>query len=445
MEDIIHQIFGYSHTIPSQFSKKHRDIIKFFMGEIKKSIYHITNHPWTEMTEMTETTSSVNEKKNWKTCALLFPSLLMTTVIENMDNHVCKTTHFLFETRNRKYNIYITLPQYSLSHRGRGEGEEGEGEGEEGKGEGEDDDPIKMCMKICSWLVFIDPYSSPTCSRDVNIHIYLARIPKRMSSSHGKTMSSMDVNSAFTTGCLKSTEIWLFRREEWYKVFIHECFHTLGLDFSNMSILLSNVEIKKIFPVKCTNLRIYEAYAECWAEFMYIIFIVFFSVSSLSLSSNIETEITEKELNILCDEIETRIFYEKQWSMFQCVKVLHFFNLSYSTLIESVESYESKIKLHQQYNETDTHILSYYILKSILIFHIDEFIEWCIENNVENIFNFTKTDQNVISFVHLFKILYKSPKFLHGISIVEAWMNTNTYISNYENTNRIWSMRMTIT
>ena len=45
--------------------------------------------------------------------------------------------------------------------------------------------------------------------------------------------------------CIKSGLIVLFRREEWFKVFIHECLHSFGMEFSGMNLNRLNIELKE--------------------------------------------------------------------------------------------------------------------------------------------------------------------------------------------------------
>jgi hypothetical protein len=63
---------------------------------------------------------------------------------------------------------------------------------------------------------------------------------------------------------------------------------------------------------------------------------------------------------------------EARFSLFQCVKVLDFNNMKYTDLFM-----ESKRRLYRE----DTHVLSYYIIKSILLFNKNAFIDCCSQNN----------------------------------------------------------------
>ena len=95
----------------------------------------------------------------------------------------------------------------------------------------------------------------------------------------------------------------MYRTEEWFKVFLHETMHSLGIDFSSISITDESNMTKKLIDtcfhgVKSNDLRIYEAYTEFWAEFIHILFLV-------------------KNRN----EITKRIHREREWSLIQANKI----------------------------------------------------------------------------------------------------------------------------
>ena len=72
-------------------------------------------------------------------------------------------------------------------------------------------------------------------------------------------ISENHCNSAVTTSCTPHGEIILYRTEEFIKVFIHETFHTLGLDFSNMPLTSFNKKVRQIFPIN-SEFNLFEAY-----------------------------------------------------------------------------------------------------------------------------------------------------------------------------------------
>jgi hypothetical protein len=74
--------------------------------------------------------------------------------------------------------------------------------------------------------------------------------------------------------------IYIFRKEEWFKVFIHETFHSLGLDFARMPEESANQALFSIFPVRC-DYRFYEAYTETWATILHSLILAMESRGSI--------------------------------------------------------------------------------------------------------------------------------------------------------------------
>jgi hypothetical protein len=246
---------------------------------------------------------------------------------------------------------------------------------------------------------------------------------------HGEPLKSIHANTAFTYACpITSNEINIFRNEEWFKVLVHESFHCFGLDFANMNEQETDKNMFSLFPINC-DLRFYETYTEIWAE---IINVIFISVNTYSCN--------ESKINIdkLSKTIENHLYNEQIFSMFQCAKVLNHIGLKYRELYENSEY--AKIKRNEIYKE-ETHIFSYYILKSIIMFYYNDFIEWCKKHN-ENYIHFTKTQENINSLFYFIKSKYNSDEYLRTIENFENWFSKNK--NKHGKTNELKTMRMTI-
>ena len=87
------------------------------------------------------------------------------------------------------------------------------------------------------WLYIGNEYINKNCSNYTNIYIYLTPFLKKLPSKSNKILDHNNVNTAFTmSGCNKKGEIIIYRKEEWFKVLIHECFHSFDFDFSTSNI-----------------------------------------------------------------------------------------------------------------------------------------------------------------------------------------------------------------
>lgn len=244
-----------------------------------------------------------------------------------------------------------------------------------------------------TWL-YICSRSNPAdlCQSSLNIYIYLTPNLKILPKQPNLTLGIENANTAFTAKC---SNIIIFRKEEWFKVFIHETMHNFNLDFSLMN---ENYKIKilKIFNVN-SDVNLYESYVEFWARILNCCFISFLS------SKNSNTFILKtKKL------ISNEIYY----STFQLVKVLNYMNLNYYELCYD------KNKSKQNYSE-ETNILSYYIIATILINNYDHFLSWCDENN-SPLYNFRKSLKNINNFCNFIKIYYLEENLLDNISKCET-------------------------
>lgn len=107
---------------------------------------------------------------------------------------------------------------------------------------------------------------------------------------------------------------------------------------------------------------------------------------------------------------------EAQFSMFQCAKVLCYNNnMVYTDLFN-----ESKRRLYRE----DSHVLSYYIIKALLLYNKNLFIGWCVSNN-KVLLDFTKTAKGVDSFCGLIRSLYVNQTYVNAMRTVEPWFVYN--------------------
>jgi len=279
----------------------------------------------------------------------------------------------------------------------------------------------KECLKkMYLWLYVADKYACSRCSVYMNIYVYFTDHLKQLPTD-GSAIDRYNVNTAFTTPCDNQTDIHIFREEEWFKVFIHETFHNLGLDFSSIQENISRNKILELFPVS-SEVRLYESYCETWAETIHTLFVSFLSAQN-------------KNKKIVMEKWEKMIYIEKQFSLFQTVKLLRYYNMSYQELYDnSVESHRKRILYKEK-----TQALTYYVIKSILLFHLNDFIEWCMITNNRSL-NFKKNNTAIKSYCKLIENMYREPLFLENIVKME-----NFYLTNYSDVKMEYkTIRMTI-
>jgi hypothetical protein len=282
--------------------------------------------------------------------------------------------------------------------------------------------------KIFMWLYIASKYAKSECSRNMNLYLYFTDHFKVLPTD-SDTIGQIHVNTAFTwSKCSDTNDIHLFREEEWFKVLIHETFHNMMLDFGSMDSTHSRKEIVDIFPVE-SEVNLYETYCETWAEIINVMFCAHFSEGGENLT----------DFNKILKQMEKMIQYEQVFSAFQCVKVLHFFKLTYKNLYEQTTDSEHKRKT--QYKE-DSNILAYYILKSIAMVHVNDFVEWAAKHNQGSL-DFNKTSENVMEYCSFFGEHYMSPQYLTMVQIMETWFQSKKYKRN-KNRLETQTMRMAL-
>lgn len=247
--------------------------------------------------------------------------------------------------------------------------------------------------KIIMWLEIASKYASHKCSNKLTLYLYLTDLKKELPHNKKEILDWEHVNTAFTRSCMPESEIIIYRKEEWFKVFIHETFHCFGLDFSQMDNTNTKSMIRNLYHVN-SEVNLYEAYVEYWAEVWNILFFVY-----------IDDEYYRKDWKKYIKMVEELIQYEKIHSIHQMNKILSHMELDYRKLI----SFD--VNKLADYKE-NTNILAYYIIKTILYYHFNETIEWCSQNNGSNIFQFSNTKENQESLCEFIETMYKNPLML---------------------------------
>jgi hypothetical protein len=265
---------------------------------------------------------------------------------------------------------------------------------------------------ILAWLYIANKYASRKCSTTLTIFIYHTSLTKELPSSPIQTLNENNVNTAFTRSCPTNSEIVVFRKEEWFKVLIHETFHNFALDFSDMDTSECHAIILSIFPVN-SEVNLFEAYTEFWARIINVLFCSYFSTKNKTKNKNKEGV----ELDEFLENAEYFINMEMVYSFFQLVKVLRFMNMEYRQLYEKTDI--SQTARNTMYKE-DTNVLSYYVITLILIYNYQSFLSWCKTNNTE-LLQFKKTINSQKSFCNFIEKKYKAPKMLKAINCSDAF------------------------
>lgn len=255
-------------------------------------------------------------------------------------------------------------------------------------------------IQIYLWLYIASQYAPITCSNIFNIFIYLTPFKKTFPLHKNKVLDAINANTAFTTNCLENTQIpttiVIFREEEWFKVLIHECFHALRLDFSMINIENIKTELYKLFPLTHDG-NLFETYTEVWAVIIHSLIIVF------------QQTLHKNNMELIKTKWEKIITLEKEFSVYQSVKVLQYNNLTYTNILTGHPNCA-------KYKE-NTNILCYYLIKSIVLWNVIDFMKWCYDTQKSIIFK--KSIHQPMHFLHFIQTYYKNTDYLNNIQKYE--------------------------
>ena len=292
----------------------------------------------------------------------------------------------------------------------------------------------KYAKQVFMLIAILTHYSSSECSKSLNIFIYLTDFKRIIPDNNYTILGSYNVNGGFTTTCDKNSEIVVYRKEEWFKVLIHEAFHNLGLDFSKMNTNQFHSKIKQIFPIN-SKFNIFESYCEFWARILNSAF------CSYNVIDNKNDKDAFKTFLDFFIQIE-RLFY-----LFQCNKILKFLGISYQNLYETDNG--SHIARENLYKET-TNVFAYYIVTAFLLDNYVNVMNWCNKNNL-SCFKFNNSQRNLDLFYNLIENSYKRNEFLKNLMCVSNYAsklnkktNKNNKLANNEINNIFKTTRMTI-
>jgi len=244
----------------------------------------------------------------------------------------------------------------------------------------------KYVYFCCLWFMVISKYTSRACPNQLDVYIYLSG-NKKILPKDRIPMTSEHINSAFTYGgCHLHNEIVVFRKEEWFKVLIHESIHAFGLDFSNIHLKKQiDEDLKSIFPLNI-EMNAFEAYTEVWANIWHSMLYAYLDTKSTFMG--------------FIRSFKDVYLYECYFSYYQMNKILEYHNMTYYDLFMDSEDSIQKRKTYME----STNIFSYYILKTILLQHINEFFAFCCQDF--NIIQFNMTSMRGKQFVDLIRQCY---------------------------------------
>jgi hypothetical protein len=160
--------------------------------------------------------------------------------------------------------------------------------------------------------------------------------------------------------CHKNGNIYIFRKEEHYKVLIHELIHSCYKD-QDMILSKENELFSKNF---CINKQILlnESYTETIATILNLFYlhIILYNKQSISKNKN-----KNKNMKIL----ENMYINETKYSFYTMAKILNFYKIN---SINDFTKYSNQKGCNTVFLQ-ETNVFSYYIVKPLLLYNINNF------------------------------------------------------------------------
>ena len=242
----------------------------------------------------------------------------------------------------------------------------------------------------------------------LNITLYLTNKKKQLDYSKNY-IGVNEVNSGASLFRDSKYAILIWRKEELVKVFIHELFHSLFFDFRKHKDQYSQQLLQILNINNQIDIKLYECYVETWANLINLIMKSYFQNSDLY--SNIKKEI--------------------DFAIKQSSKILLFFNYKCFSNCEYSFLLTPNNKPNQSFSQK-TSVLSYYILKSVLLLNYDKFIKFCTYHN-HNLFIFN--ENNILIFNNL---------IIETLTNKKTQNKINKYMENYKQFIFSNNLRMTL-
>jgi len=385
--------------------------IKRLYGYIIKSHLEWLNNPY--INEIIASTNDIPKGNNYNG--------IPKGIRDYIESSQQRVKTFMLYLNHRKIQVYFVYDEKSLI----------------------DEKTIRLYLqKIYMWLYVCNMYSPYNCANNLNVYLYLTDLKKKIPEKDLEPFDMEDANTGYTYSCLyndinssiKKTnynviELIIFREEEWFKVFIHETFHAMGLDFSSMDNSNSTKKIQNLFNIEnVVDIRLYESYTEICAEFIHSVFFVHFTLINTKRGEDMEYTYAK---------IEETLRNELLFSLYQSVKVLDHFGLTYDNMYDKSNDTKSLCKKYRE----NTPVFSYYILKSILLFNLNDFIEWINTNN-NGSFKFNHMRDTIEKYINFFRDNYKNTDYINIMKSVEKHFKKIKGNKKYET--ELKTLRMTL-
>lgn len=242
----------------------------------------------------------------------------------------------------------------------------------------EEDDYLNSILDVIQYIQHIAKNS-----KNVEVYIYLTPFKKKFNKN---IYNHENIN----TGSTNRQYIILWRREEIHKVLIHELIHFYNMDLNDDSIIAEKL-LKKINMCPSCIIRPNEAYTELCAIILYTYW--FCCINNKESYDNFV-----KCLNL-----------QLKFNLIQCSKIIKSFEC-----FDNLEDIFDNSK--NCYIIQSTNMVSYYIIKTALLFNFNETYNVLFQEICNSSFIFYSNEDNYLNFYRLIIKSLKNKKFFNIIN-----------------------------
>jgi hypothetical protein len=234
-----------------------------------------------------------------------------------------------------------------------------------------DEDCERMCNHVATLLKGIQPLNRP-------LHADIILSPVKKYYPNGKMFGPENVNTGYS-----SNKIVVYRKEEWFKVFIHECFHFFNFE-KKLHDRKLDARILNIFNVT-SEVNLYESYCEFMAR---------------TLNCKVISAYAKLPFEQLLQQ-------ERKHSNHHMVNVLHHMGLTYNDIINKASGFKE-----------NTNVLAYVVLTNILM-----------NNNYSSDYFELQDGNEYVSFIETH---YKNKDFLRLVERTRPQVTTTMSFQNID-------------
>jgi hypothetical protein len=173
----------------------------------------------------------------------------------------------------------------------------------------------------------------------------------------------------------------VYRKQEWFKVLIHELFHAFGLSFIESDMppgvdAAMQAMLKKTYAIT-TPVRVYETYCEIWARVLNVCFACF-SPSDESRFGGGGNPILNLKLNAFSECVMDGLHRDAQFALQQFAQIMRYMDIPCAVMCNPTK--ENRAIVAEKYRE-NTNVFAYYVMTCALLNSPDVFLVWCYKNN----------------------------------------------------------------